>query len=84
MVGWLVSSWEVVGSVQTCTYVSRKLILCPFSVQAGLLPTGNWWRHLPSMRQPSLAQPGLQIVARGGFRDSMKYGIIYANAKTEH
>ena len=31
-------------SVQTCTYVSRKVILCPSSVQAGLLPTGNWWR----------------------------------------
>ena len=53
----MVVSWWLVGSlfifllfgsslfsVQTCTYVSRKVILCPFSVQAGLLPTGNWWR----------------------------------------
>ena len=53
----MVVSWWLVGSlfifllfgsslfsVQTCTYVSRKLILCPSSVQAGLLPTGNWWR----------------------------------------
>ena len=53
----MVVSWWLVGSlfifllfgsslfsVQTCTNVSRKVILCPFSVQAGSLPTGNWWR----------------------------------------
>jgi len=49
---WIIQGENLKDSVQTCTYVSRKVILCPFSVQADLLQTGNWWR-LDTHAEPS-------------------------------